>query len=388
MKLLSRTILALVATCWLGQDAQAQMPTEPWTFSVSLSGSYEGNALFVGADEGEEFAHQLAATIGRSWALRRGSVDFHGTASQPFYQQSTSLNDFRYDVGAGLSYALTRRLSLTADGTVSSGLARDSEVLTDAGLVLPSSARSSNLSGTLAYMLTPRSTLSWQLSQQGAEFSSILFTGGTSVASVLSWTRQLTTAQTVGVSQEYLRTFTGGRTSLDGTSTDGTTSSIHGLLGTWSFSAQSGWTANVSAGVKPYSVPGESHNRMSTALFAGLSKPVRRGQTLGVTYSQSVEQTFGAGRNNHLVQTIAGNYELSLARNLTSSFGGSHSHGTNPVNDQSSFGQAAQASLMYRVMPNMGVSFGSSFYSRTDPPADRVSSYSTFISVTYGTRWR
>jgi hypothetical protein len=381
MKLLSRAILAAVLLCSFGRAAHAQGAVdEPWTFTIGANGSFEGNALFVAPEEGErEFANQVITTLGRSWKLRRGDARLAANASQSFYRDSTVLNDFRYNVSGGFTHALTRRLTWSAASAVSSGLARDSELLTDTGSVLPTaSALTSNSSSSFSYMLSRRSQVSWSFAQQGVGFSSALFSGGSSVGSVLSFTRQMTSTQTIGVTQEYQRTFA-----------DDESASIYGLLGTWSATVGGGWSVNASLGVRPFTVPGESGYRMSTGVSAGLTKPVRPGQTFGVSYNQSVEQTFGLDHGNQPVQTVTATYGMALRRNLSSSFSGSYSRGTNPLTpDLATIGAVANVSLSYQVLPNLGLSIGSSVYSRTDEPAARVTSYRTFVSASYGTSWR
>ena len=103
------------------------------------NGTYEGKrSCLPGADQDSEFSNQIVGSLGRVWKLRRGAAALGVSASQIFYQDTTSLNDFRYDVTGALNHLITRRLGWSGTGTISSGLARDSEVLTDSGLVLPS----------------------------------------------------------------------------------------------------------------------------------------------------------------------------------------------------------------------------------------------------------
>src|SRR5687768_3221697 len=191
--------------------AQATPQTEAWTFNVGVNGSYEGNALFLGPEGEQEFANYLTAGLTRGWTHRRGTAALFGSASQHFYGKSTSLNDFRYDGGARATHEVTRRLSWNGAASISSGLARDAAVLTDAGLVLPSvTARTSSSSTGLAYALSRRSQLTWTGSHSAVDFASSTFSGGWSAGSVLSWTRQITDSQSVGVTQDYRRTYTSG----------------------------------------------------------------------------------------------------------------------------------------------------------------------------------
>jgi hypothetical protein len=380
MKTLFRAVLCAAFVCGFARASQAQAgAAEPWSFGLAVNGSYEGNALFAASEGEEEFSHSVSANLARGWTLRRGSASLTGSASQFFYRKTTSLNDFRYNAAGSLSHALTRRLMWSGSGAVSSGLARDAELLTDAGLVLPSvSTRSSSSSSMFSYALTRRSQLSWSLSQAGVGFSSGLFRGGTSLTSVLSYGRQVGRSQTIGITQDYARSFSGDESTT-----------IQGVSGTWSGTMTGDWTAHASVGVRPYSVPDEDGNRFTTGISAGVSKPVRPGQTMGVNYDRTVTQTFGVDTGNHLVQSVSGNYSIALTRTLSTSFAGTYSKSHNPLSpDQGLEGQTASASLAYRVTPSLALSISSAMYSRALSGSDRATSYNTGVSLSYGTSWR
>jgi hypothetical protein len=396
--MLYRAIAAVGLTACLSVPAHAQtaaqgpagapLPSaegtvdEPWSLSLGVNGSYEGNALFTGPQDGEQqFSHSLAAGLNRTWKLRRGGAAFGVSGSQPFYQDTTSLNDFRYNLSGTLAYLVTRRLTWVGGGSLSSGLARDSEVLTDSGLVLPSvTTKTSSAASAFSYMLTPKSTLSWSLAESGVGFDSILFRGGTTLSSALSYSRTVGASQTVGVVQDYSRTF----------GDDDPSANVYGFLGTWSMSAGHGWTTFASAGVRPYTVPEEDGYRMSFALNAGITRPLRPGQVVGVTYSKSIEQAFGLSTTNNLVQNLSGNYSITFRNNLSATFGGTLTFAQDPLNpDRQIKGQVASAGLSYRLMRNLAFSAGTSFYSRVDDVEQgRVNSTTTFMSLSYVTTWR
>jgi hypothetical protein len=380
MKMLSRVVLSAAFGCCFAAVSQAQTAggAEPWSFGVGVNGSYEGNALFAASEGEEEFSHAVSASLGRAWALRRGSANLTGNASQFFYRKSTSLNDFRFNASGGLSHALTRRLLWSGTSQVSSGLARDSAVLIDAGLVLPSvSTRSSSSSSMFTYALSRQSQLTWSLSQSGVGFSSGAFQGGSALTSALSWSRQVGRSHTVGVTQDYSRTFQ-----------EDASTTIHGVSGTWSGTMGS-WTAYGSLGVRPYSVPGEEGHRLTTGISAGVTKPVRPGQSVGMSYDRSVTQTFGIDTGNHLVQSVSGNYSVALTRSLTTSFTGNYSRSRSPVDPERGLeGQTGSASLAYQLMPSLAVSVSSAVYSRMVRGAERATSYNTSVALTYGMTWR
>jgi hypothetical protein len=353
---------------------------EPWYFSLGVNGSYEGNALFTGPSDDKEFSHNVNATIGRGWRLRRGDVQLGASASQAFYQDSTILNGFRYNLVGGVGQAITRRLNWSGNVAFSSGLARDSQVLTDAGAILPSTttARTSTSSSLFSYALSRKSSITWSLAESGVGFSSIAFNGGTNLTTALNYTRQLGKSQTLGATTDYSRTFT-----------EDLSSSQYGVLGVWTMAVGRGWMVSATGGVRPYDVPNEEGFRLSTALSAGVTKPVRRNQTFGVTYAKSIQQAFGLRQGNNLVQTVNFNYGLPLNRKMQATFGGGFTQATDPVSDSSSTGYVTQGTLSYRVLRNLSLSAGSSYYSynREGGTVGRTTSTTTYLALAYNTTW-
>ncbi len=362
-----------------GVPSTPTVQDEPWAFALGVNGAYEGNALFTGPSDDKQFSNSVYASIGRSWRLRRGDAQLGATATQAFYQDTTSLNDFRYSFVAGLGHMITRRLTWNGSVSLSSGLARDTQELTDAGVVLPSTTttRSSTGSSLFAYQLTRKSTISWSFATSGVGFSSAAFNGGAQMTTTGTYARQVGHSQTVGASVDYSRSFN-----------DDLSSDVYGVSGIWSLTTTKGWVVSASGGVRPYSVPSENTLRLASAFSAGVTKPVRRNQTIGVMYSKSIEQTFGVQRANNLVQTVAANYGVTLHRNVTASFSGTLAQSKDPLNpDLSIIGQVVQGALAYRVLPNLSVSFGSSYYSRKISSAERISSTMTSLAVSYNTTW-
>jgi hypothetical protein len=350
---------------------------EPWVLSLGVTGSYEGNLLFTGTTDGEnDYSHGLVAGLTKAWKLRRGGAALGASASQSFYRDTASLNDFRYNVSGSISHMITRRLIWSGSAATSSGLARDSQLLTDSGFVLPSvTARSSSSSSTLSYALSPKTHLSWFLAQSGVGFSG-LFAGGNSVSSTVSWSRSVGKSQTLGATQDYSHTFV-----------DGADSEVYGFLGTWSLSAGNGWTAYASAGARPYSIPDEGF-RVSLGVSAGVTRPLRTGQAMGIFYSRSPEQSYGVTRTNNLVQTLSGNYTATLRRNLTAAFSGTFTFAKDPRQpDRQIKGQVGQFSLTYRLLRNLDASFGTALYSRVEND-ERVNSGSTYVGLNYVATWR
>jgi hypothetical protein len=379
MKSIFRVTMWASLVAGLAPAAMAQTAVdEPWSLNVSLAGSYEGNALFTGPTGDEEFSHRVQAAISRAWALERGSAALVGGASQNFYRKSTSLNDFTYNAGARFSYAVTRRLQWSMNGTVSSGLARDDKVLIDNGLVLPSvTARSGSASSAFAYQLTHRTQLSWSVTESGVGFSSAVFVGGTTLGSNLGIARQLTNTQSLSLVQQYQRTFTGD-----------VQSGVHGLIGSWQGS-YARWAIHAGSGINASADPATSHYRAVMAVSVGASRPLFRGQSFSAGYNRGIDQTFGVDQGNHVVDVVTGSYAIALSRSLGTAFGGSYSRGTSATSqDLRIEGETATASLSYQVTTKLAVGVGASIYSRTAPPEPRVTSYRMSTSLTYGTSWR
>ena len=376
MRILSG-VLIVVATAAVAH-AQDAPRSRPWSFSLSAGASYEGNALFTAAEEDNtEFAQHVTASLGRTWTLRRGSVGLAARADKPFYDESTGLNDLRYSFNGTLTYAFTPRLTWGASSEFSSSLAQESDVLIDAGLVLPSvTTRSTTSTSSLSYLLTRRSLLSWSFGGTGVDFASALFVAGSSLTSTVTWSHQVGARQSLGVSQEYQRTFA-----------ELTRANIVGFFGTWSLAGRGGWTAAASAGVRPYTVPLESGYRLAGAFNASIAKTVRLGQVLSVQYADTIEQTYGLDATNHLVHTLSGSYLMGLGRSVSATFGGSFSRGRNPVTDAILLGGAGQASIGYRILDNLSLTVGSAVFSRTEQDRPRVVSYSTYVSLMYSGGW-
>jgi hypothetical protein len=353
---------------------------EPWSFGLGVSGAYEGNALFAGPSDDNQMSNSIQASLARSWRLRRGDAQLSASASQAFYQQTASLDGFRYSLGAALGHPITRRLTWSGSVSMSSGLARDSEVLTDAGAVLPSTttARTSSGSSNFSYALDRRSNINWSLSASGAGFSSAEFHGGTNLGTAVTYSKSVGASQTLGATADYQRTFSGELQS-----------DVYGILAVWAFNAGHGWTISASGGVTPYSVATEEGLQLTSSYSAGVTKPIRRNQTIGVTYAKSVGTALGLRDGNSLMQTLSASYGIVLHRNLSASFAGTLTDAADPTQtDRSDLGQVLQGNLSYRLLTNLSLSIGTSYFARETEPAARTTSTSTYLAISYNTTWR
>jgi hypothetical protein len=298
---------------------------------------------------------------------------------QSFFQRSVSLNDFHYTVGGSINHPITRRLNWNATTNMQSGLARDSQLLTDAGLVLPSvTARTGTSTSTFDYAMSRRSTLSWTMTQAGAGFGGgAPFTGGWAVGSVLGWSHLVGKSQTLGVTSDYRRTW------------DAFPETIYGFMGTWSMFAPGGWMATAFGGVRPYTVRNLPNMQLTSTYGASFAKPLRPGQAIGVSYSKGVERTFGVDRSNHVLHNAGGNYNFTLPKGIGVSFGGGYSRGNNPLTPNiTTIGETAQASIGFPISRKFNVGFSSSWYSRQEGPTPAVTSYRSLVSLAYNTSWR
>ncbi len=349
----------------------------PWTLSLGVGASYETNALFTPLNPIDDYSNRLNGGISRSWRLRRGGASFFGTASQVFYKDVSSLDGLRYDLGGTFSHALTRRLQWAGSGTVSSGLARDARPLTDTGVLLPSvTTRSSSASSAFSYALSRDSQIDWTLAETGVGFASSTLNGGTSVTSTASWTTRVGRSQTIGATQDYSRTF------RENDATD-----IYGFLGTWALTTGQ-WTVYASGGLRPYTVPLLDGFRFSGAFAAGVTKPVRQNQTVGISYSHNVEQTFAVAAPTRLLDTVSGNYSIALLTNLTASVSGTYTHGKSTLFPElKTNAQIAGATLDFRPFRHLSISGSATYYSRLEEPIARVTGTTTIVSANYVTSW-
>jgi hypothetical protein len=230
-----------------------------------------------------------------------------------------------------------------------------------------------------SYVLSRRSQLGWTLSQQGVDFASVVFAGGSSLGSNVSWSRQMTDSQTFGLTQSYQRTW-----SAENPQT------IHAIAASWSTSYRV-WAVTATAGASPYSVADEPGYRVASTFSASVSRPLRRGHSLSASYAKSVQFAFGTASENRPTQTLSLTYALPLASKLAASINGSYSRATTTSvegGNRPSIGQFGGAALTYSPTPNLGITFGTSGFSHQEGSAPSVASYRMTLGVTYGMAWR
>jgi hypothetical protein len=369
-----------------GAYAQQTAEGDAWMVSGGIGVSYDSNALFVdGPDGASDLAIRAQTGIRRSWTLPRGKVNLTGSLTRPFYQKTSSLSTLMYDFGGGGSYAVTQRLSWTVNTSFMSSLAQDSKVVTDTGVVLPSVVvRTGSTSTQLGYELSPRTTMTWSLSEVGVGFASTIFKrpgsdfqGGSVLSSGFTLARRLNGGQQLGLSQSYDLTFGNAGNAA-----------IQSYLATWQASVGKNWTVSAAGGVRAYTIPGEDEYRFAPAAKAAVSMRVREGQTFGVIYERAIEQAFGLDRT-HQIQTVGASYATTWGRKLSTELSASYSRGTYPlIPDLILIGELANASVAYDVFHGLALSVTSSLYVRTFTPAPAVSAYRTSLNLGYGKSWR
>jgi hypothetical protein len=209
--------LAWGLTLLLATPARAQVappPAEPWSLSFGAGEVYDSNLNFspgTGSGGAGEFGSQIYAGGSRTWTGRRGGGSLNGNAADSFYSHATDFNAFTYGVGASGSYQVTRRLTWTANDTLSSAYAQDTTLLTNAGLLLPKIiVRTNSATSAFSYALSPKSQIIWGLTTTAVGFASPQFAGATNVGTNFNFSRQLGTSQTLGISYDYQITNSSG----------------------------------------------------------------------------------------------------------------------------------------------------------------------------------
>jgi hypothetical protein len=374
-RLISGAVTAGALTFCLVTDARAQN----WSLTVGAGGSYDSNVPLSGPAPNGNISSNVAVGLGRNVTFRGGGLNFAANASQFFYRDYTPLNNLNYSLIGGASVALTRRLSWSVSDSLNSSYSRDSKILTDAGLFLPTVVTRSNAASTqLTYALTKRTQATWAVAEQNVVFSSSELTGGTSLSTSSAIARQMSRSQTLGISYSFQRTFSSG-----------TQGSIQALLGTWQSTAGKSLTLNASAGVQPHTQPGRKGYLFSPAFSAGLGTRLSKTRSFSLNYGRTLEQSLGLTEGVHLVQSVAANLTQTLGRHLSVAAGGSYSRGSDDLLPNiRTTGHVADVSLRYSATPKLSIVIDSSAYVYTVTPNPAVSSYRTTMSLAYGTTWR
>jgi hypothetical protein len=382
-RLAERLVLSCGLTLFLatGARAQAPAPAEPWSLSLGAGEIYDSNLNFApgtGSGGRGEFGSQLYAGGSRTWTGRRSNVGVNGTAADSFYNHASSVSAFTYGLGASASYEVTRRLSWTANDTLSSAYAQDTTLLTNAGLILPKIiVRTNSATNAFSYALSPKSRIVWGLSTTAIGFASPQFAGATNVGTNLNFSRQLGTSQTLGISYDYQIT-----------NSSGVMGTVQALQGLWRRSIGQSMTIAVTGGVRPYTLPGLPGYRISPAVNASLSVPLGRVQSFVVSFDEGVETAIG-GIGTHETQGIFATYTLKASGRLILDLSGNYVRGIYPqIPGRHLDGRLATADVSYRVMNNLGVVVGGGYYLRSDTPGTPTRAYRASLSMAYRTAWR
>jgi len=346
-----------------------------WLFSLGASQSYESDVQFSGTTGNGDWSQRLDGRGGRRWTLRRGHIDAGGDVSQVFYRRANGLNRLMYGLNANMSYDLTRRLHFSASEFMSLGYSENSAPLVTAGLLYPRVLTRTNVASTaIVYQMTPRTTVSGDVSQTTVTFPDSITGGlsnGTSVIVRGAMSRTLTKTQSVGVS-------------FGNTFSSGTTGDIQGLLGTWQGSWGRRLTLNGALGIRPYTLPGETGHRFAPGGSFGVTSRFGRGQSLSASYERAVEQAYGLART-HLAHRFNGNYGIAASRRLSFEAGASYGVNSYPQDVNYSLdGTTLTTGMQYRLLGDIFLSAGYGLWSRHESGISLGTTYRTFVSLSYG----
>jgi hypothetical protein len=369
--------------------ASAQGPAtgahSQWSATLSMLESYEDNVNFSPATQGNyDTGSRFQAGLARDWISARTDINVNGTVSQQLYRNASDLNALFYGVGGGASYAVTPRLSWKLADTLTSNYAQNTAVLIDAGIVLPKVLTRSNVgSSTLSYAASPRTQLSWAVSQQNIWFDSSSvpngpgFDNGSTFGSRVGFSRQLTRSQSLGVQVGYQRLLFADTvaTNLD-------------LLGTWHRPIGKDSGLSIAGGVQAYSVPGQAGYRSSPAGSITLNTHVRRSDVLTFSYRRALEQAFGLGRAQ-VTDVVGGSYGMTVSKRLSAGFNGTYGNGTDAQNPNLRLiGRSAGVSISYLVGRGLTVLGGYNFLASQDGLNPTTVNHRAVVSLIYAKTWQ
>ena len=344
--------------------------------SVAVFEAYDSNVEFQNQNGAGDLGSSVNVHVGGDWNFPRADVKLSGDANQIFYRQATDLNHFTYGFGSSASYQISRRLRWSASESISSGYAQDQRVLTDAGLLFPKVlTRVVTASTQFGYDITRKTHVDVAVSGQSVSFGGPDLVGGSSLGVHLNVTRQIGRSQTVGIS-------TGD------TKSNGITGDIQGLLGTWSATIGRALTLAATAGVRPYTLPGQSGFLVAPGGSFNVNAHLPRGNTFGLTYERAVEQAYGFS-GTHLAHRFGASYGLAATPGLH--FDASANYGLNTYPLDPSFrldGRTGNVGVKYAVRQNLAVSADYTAWARRSASEPPVTTYRVTSSLAYGFSWR
>jgi hypothetical protein len=255
---------------------------------------------------------------------------------------------------------------------MASAYSQDSTVLTTIATVLPRVETRTNVaSGALTYQLSPRTTVDALVSETTVTFPASEFSNGSSLSVRSSFSRQVTTTQSIGVS-------------IGNTFSTGATGDIQGLLATWQMTRGRSLSLNASAGVRPYTLEGVSGHQFAPGGSFGIAATKGRNQTFAASYEHAVEQAFGFDRT-HLTHRLNANYIFTVGRRLSLDGGGSYGLSTYPqIANHTLDGRTATAGVRYLLGHQISLGAGYGLWVRKETGVESASTYRTTFSLTYG----
>jgi hypothetical protein len=354
----------------------------PWTLSLGFDEGYESNVSGAPGDPGD-LGTFLQAGGSRRWTLARGEVRLSGNVGQNIYRASNNSNHLSYGVGAFASFVATPRLSWNVGDSVSAGYAQDAAQLQDSGLLPPKLITYLNTVSTgLDYQLSKRGRLHWGIAQQSTSFDSAQVIGVETTPVPSSWTtamnvgRQLSRAQTVGMSVDYQHAMTNGESASQG-----------GIMGTWQRAFGRGVSLAGSGGLRLYTVPGESGVKAAPGGSIGIVVRARRDDTFSVAYDRSTTIEQAGGALTHFGDSIGGGYGFRLGR-VSLNATGYYARSVFPLDPtHKRYGHTGNLSARYEIIRGLNAGFSYGFYRRVDTPSPPLSGYTARMFLSYGLNW-
>ena len=258
---------------------------------------------------------------------------------------------------------------------MTSGYAQDAGLLVEAGLLYPKVfTRTNSAASQLAYDLSPRSQVRVSGSVQTFSFDSNAFTSGSSYVINASWTRRVSSSQTLGVSW--------GQTFFSNTIRD-----IQGLLGTWQASLSSTVVIDAQGGVRPYTLPGEDGYIFTAGGRVHISwRPTPSG-TFNARYERAVEQAYGLS-GTHLGHRFSAGYEEKFGRRVTANADVNYGINYYPQDpDHKLAGRSFTSTLNYLFAQNLMATTGYSLWVRRETGQPEATTYRVTMSLSYVWSW-
>jgi len=373
-------LVFLLGSSALAQPAIRPSPDLPWSFRLNFGESYENNAQFISSGP-NDFANRVDAALGRNWLFPRGTFKFNGNVTKLTYRDESGLNQLTYGLSSSASVKATPRLLWDVGGNFTSSYAQDINTLVSAGLIFPKvQTQVGTISTQVSYAMSPRDQLRVAVSGQKVNFTgqqnslTPLF-GGENLTYRVNYGRLVGPGETLGVS--WGQTFS-----------NGITGDILGLLGTYQREFTNGITIYGSAGIRPYTLPGQSGYRFAPGGSAGITKRAGLRHTFGAGYERAVEQAYGF-QGTHIADRFSATYAALLSSRLSADASAYYGLNTYPLDPSFRLeGRTVGGGVSYRIVHDLSASAAYTYWQRIERPTPAVTTFRATFTLTYGFSWR